>query len=98
MTGGERGSEAGSMNRLDADDLHVRLAGLDDRADSREQAAAADGRDDRLNVRRLLEDLECDRSLARHHVRVVERMDERETVACSDPLRFDARLRQVRAV
>jgi hypothetical protein len=76
--------------RLDADDAHVGLARRDDGADAGEQAAA-DRRDDRLHGRRLLEDLERDRPLARDHVRVVERMDERQAFARGDRLGVGAR-------
>src|SRR5579862_6905666 len=90
--------EAGGVHRFDADYKHIRFARLDDRSDTRKQAAAADRRDDRLNVGCLLEDLECDRSLAGHHLLVVERMDECQTIARRDRLRFGACLRKVRAV
>ena len=62
------------------------------------QAAAADRHDDRFDVRRLLEDLEAHRALTRDHVGVVERMNERETVARGDLARVGARLGQVRTV
>src|SRR4028119_2329533 len=42
------------------------------------RAAAADRHDARLDVRRLLEDLEPDRPLTRDHLRVVEGVDEGE--------------------
>ena len=76
----------------------VGLARLDDGADAGEQAAAADRHDDRLHARRLLEDLERHRALAGHHVRVVERMDEREAVARGERLGLRARVGQVGAV
>ena len=69
-----------------------------DGADAGEQAAAADGHDDRVDVGRLLEDLERHRALAGHHVGVVERMDEREPVALRELPACAARLGQVGAV
>ena len=76
----------------------MRAHRLHDRADAREQSAAADGHDDRLDVGRLLEDLERHRALARDDVRVVERMDEREALARGDRLGVRARLGEVGAV
>ena len=84
--------------RLDADDRYARGLRLDGRADSRDQAAAADRNDDGFDVGRLLEDFEPHRALAGDHVGVVERMDEREALACGDLAGMRARLRQVRAV
>jgi hypothetical protein len=86
------------VHRLDADDANIGLARLDHGADPGEQAAAANRRDDRLHARRLLENLERDRALTRHHLHVVVRVDEREPVARGERFRFDARLREVRAV
>ena len=83
---------------LDADDLDVGRLRLDHRADAGDQAAAADRHDDRFDVGRLLEDLERHRALARDHVRVVERMDEREAVALGELAGVRARLGQVGAV
>ena len=40
------------------------------------EPAAADRDDDRVDVRRVLQDLEADRPLAGDHERVVERVDE----------------------
>ena len=76
----------------------VRLQRLDDRADACEQAAAADRDDHGVEVGRLLDDLEAHRALSRHHVRVVERMDEREAFARGERLGVRARLGEVRAV
>ncbi len=83
---------------LDSNDLDLRRLGLDDRADARDESAAADRHDDGLDLRCLLEDLEGDRALARDHVRIVERVDEREPFALRELARVRARLGQVRAM
>ena len=60
---------------------HLRAQRLDRGADAGDQSAAADRHDDRVEIGRLLQDLERHRALARDHVGVVERMDEGEVVA-----------------
>ena len=63
----------------------LRLRGVDTRvgpkrlhraADAGQQPAAAERRDDRVDVGQILEDLEPDRAVAGNEVVVVERMDE----------------------
>jgi hypothetical protein len=60
----------------DADHLDRRLVRLGHRAHSRDQPAAADRHDQRLDLGRVLEQLERDGALARGHHRVVERVHE----------------------
>ena len=60
---------------LDRDHAPVRRG----RRDPGDEPAAAGRHEDRLHVRRVLDQLERERSLTGHHERVVERMDERPT-------------------
>ena len=69
------GRSAAEPLRLDPD--HADAARRDRRRDPGHEPASADGDDDDVRVGRVLEDLEPDRALARHHERVVERVDER---------------------
>ncbi len=93
--GGQRRAQARRMVGLHADDAHLRPQGLDRGADAGEQPAAADGDDDRVEVRRLLEDFERHRALAGDDVGVVERVQERELVAARDFLRAGARFAEI---
>jgi hypothetical protein len=60
------------VDRLDADDPHRRLDGLHRGSDPRDQAAPADGHDDRIHVRHVFENLQSQRPLPGDHVLVVE--------------------------
>ena len=71
---GERGVECRRQLGLDPD--HASASGSRHR-DSRDEPAAADRHDDRLDVGAVLEDLEPDRSLAGDRERIVEWMHER---------------------
>ena len=62
--------------RLGADDLQVRPQALGVDRDARDEAAAADGDDQRVQERRLLEELDGDGALARDDVGVVGRVHE----------------------
>ncbi len=94
----ECSGEARRTLRLDPDDRDLLRPGLDRRADSRDEAAAADRNHDGFDVGRLFEDFESHRALARDHVDVVEWVDERETVARGDVAGVHARLGQIRSV
>ncbi|CAJ6434725.1 Uncharacterised protein [Burkholderia pseudomallei] len=64
---------------LHADHLDLRAHRLHVRGHARREPAAADRHEDRVNRPLMLaQDLHRDRALARDHVRIVERMDERE--------------------
>jgi hypothetical protein len=74
-----RGQRAGvrrGRSGLHARDLHRRVQIGDGHGDSGRQAAAADGNDDRADLRALLDDLEAERALAGDDVRVLERVDQ----------------------
>ena len=53
--------------------------------DARDEPSAADGDDDRFEVRVLLEELEADRPLPGHHEIVVERVHEDALLGALDP-------------
>ena len=95
---GDGGGQAGGVLGLDADQRDAGLERAHRGADSGEQPAATHRHDDRVDVRRLLEDFQRHRALAGHHVGVVERMDEGEALAVGQQRRVRARLGQVRAV
>ena len=90
--------QAGGRLGLDANDLYARPPCFDHRPDAGDQAAAADGHDNRVDARGLVKNLEGDRSLAGDHVLVVERMNEREAVALGKLPRVGARVGQVGAM
>ena len=76
LPGGERTDHRVGVLDLDADHLDLRADGLDVGGDPRDQTAAADGDEDRLDrPLALAEQLHRDRPLPGDHVRVVERMD-----------------------
>jgi hypothetical protein len=89
------GGQSGGLN---ADDLHVGPGALDRQRDAADEAAAPDGNDERLDLRHLLEDLEPERGLARHHARIVERVDEDEPALGLERARALVGLVVVRAV
>ncbi len=71
------GDETSGVGRLDGDDAHVGAEGFHDGDDTSEEATATDGNDERIEVRRLFEDLERECALAGDDVEIVERMDGR---------------------
>ena len=77
---GERRRVRGGVLGLHPDDAHLATdlgRELGERArDAGDQAAAADRHDDVLDIGDLLEDLEGERSLAGHDIRVIERRDD----------------------
>ena len=76
MPGGQRGRVGRHGLGLDADHADRRVEVLDRHRDAGGEAAAAHGDDDRADLGALLDDLEADRPLAGHDVRVVEGVDE----------------------
>jgi len=92
------GREARRAFGLDTDDHDLGALSLDRRANARDQSAAADRDDDRLDIRCLLEDFEPHRPLTCDHRLIVERMDEREAVARRDFARMRARFGEVGAM
>ena len=76
----------------------VRWPFLERRGNAGNQAAAADSDDDHVDIGQVLEDLEPDRAVAGDHLRVVERVDEREAALVADPLHLGKRFADVRAV
>ena len=70
--------------RLHADDLGSRPQRLDRSGDARDQATAADRAQDEIRVRAVGHDLQADGSLPRDHHAVVERRDDRITMACDE--------------
>ena len=75
----QRVVHAGGVLRLDADDAHLRVERLHVGRDAGDQPAAADRHEDRVERPGVLaQDLHADRALPGDHVRVVERVDERE--------------------
>ena len=79
-TGTGRPASSASAQRgralgLDADDADAERR--DGGRDPRDEPAAADRDDDRVDVGGVLEDLEPDGALPRDHERIVERVDER---------------------
>ena len=85
---------------LHADDPHLGPECLHRDCDARDQAAAADRDDDRVERVRLglVEELEADGALARDDERVVERGDERRAGLVRDALRARERARVVGAL
>ncbi len=73
LHGLDHGGSAGGLNTVHFD---VRVQSLDGVSDTGDEPAAANGHDDRVDVRDLFEDLEADGALARNDVFVVERVDE----------------------
>ena len=67
---------AGGVAGLDAVDLHRGLELLDGIGHAGDEAAAADGHDDRIHIPHLLEDLQADGSLAGDDLVVVKGVDE----------------------
>ena len=96
--GGDGGLHARERRRLHAEDLDARVRLLDGDRDARRHSAAADGDDDRLEVRVLLEELEADRPLAGDDEVVVEGVDEHLVLGGLDLLRAVERFVEVRAV
>ena len=66
---------AGGALRLYADHLTGRLQLFDSFGHAGDQSAAADGGDDHVNVRQLLQDLQTDGALTGHNAVVIERMN-----------------------
>ena len=76
--GRDRARHRVRLDRLHADDLHFGAHALDVRRDARDQAAAADRDEDRVERSLpLAQDLHADRALPGDDVRVVVRMNER---------------------
>ncbi len=70
---------AGGVLRLHSDDADVGIEVLDVHRDPRDEAAAANGDEDRIHIAaRLPQQLHPDRTLARDDIRVVERMHEHQ--------------------
>ena len=55
--------------------MRARPLRLDRRGEARDESAAADGDEDRLDIRKLLENFEAHRALSRHHGRIGEGME-----------------------
>ena len=72
----DRLAQRGRGLRLNRDDAHARRQRLHRGGDSGDEPAAADGHDDRGDVRPLLDHLEADRALAGGRACVLERVDE----------------------
>src|ERR1700704_3145213 len=64
------GRGGGAGFELDRDDPHARRAGLDRRGHAAQQAAAADRDDHRIEIGRVVEDLEPDGPGAGEHDRI----------------------------
>ena len=71
---------------LHADDAHLRPPRLHRQAHATREPAAADGHDDRLDVRPLLQHLEADRALAGDDPLIVERWTKNRSRAAPIPL------------
>ena len=84
--------------RLDAVDRAPRPALLDGRRDAADEPAAPDPDDDDVDVREVLDDLEPERPVAGDHVRIVERVGERQAALVADLLEPGERLADVLAV
>ena len=77
--GGDLAGLAGLIHRghgggLNADDLALGLQALDGEGDAADEAAAADGADDLLDLGQLLQDLQANGALAGHDIVIVEGM------------------------
>ena len=93
----QRGREGRAGGDLHADDLDLRPRRLDRDRDARGQPAAADRHDQLREVGHVLEQLEAERALAGHDVRVVERMHERQPALARALVRGGEALVQRRA-
>ncbi len=71
----ERMTHAGERCRLHADHLDARLHGFRGNGASGDQAPAADGYDECIEVGEILEELQRESSLARDHERIIEWVD-----------------------
>lgn len=87
---GPHGARHGiGVHGLHADHLDRRLQALYVGGDARDQAAASDADEDRVDgAHRLAQDLHADRALSGDDVRVVVGMDEREALAALDSPRL----------
>ncbi|MCY1217762.1 hypothetical protein D9M72_296900 [compost metagenome] len=74
----------GCQRRLGTDDPHRRPGFLDGSGDAGNQAAAAHGDDDGIHILQVLQDLAADGSLAGHHQRIFEGVDDRIAVFLGD--------------
>ena len=72
----QRGDQPGHRRRLHADHADLGVERVHGDRDARREPAAAGRDEDRPHLRALLDDLEPERALACHDVRVVERVDE----------------------
>ena len=93
----QRGRERGAGGDLHADDLDLRPRRLDRDRDPGGQPAAADRHDQLGEIGHVLEQLEPERALAGHDVRVVERMHERQPALARALVRGGEALVQRRA-
>ena len=84
VAGAERLRERGRARRLHADDPDARLPLRRRECDAGDEAAAADGHDERVDVLRVLEELERDGALACDDVVVVERVHVRAPALAGD--------------
>src|SRR5438876_2099456 len=73
----ERGRQGRGGRRFACVDPSPRSFRLDRRRNARAQPTAAERDDDRVGIGQVLEDLQPDRAVPRHHRRIRERMDER---------------------
>jgi hypothetical protein len=98
--GPQRFIHAGRVLGFDTDDLDARIQGLGVRRDAADQAAAADGDEDRIDLIAMLlaQDFHCDRALPRDHVHVVERMHEQQVSLARQLRRVLLRLIEILAV
>jgi hypothetical protein len=80
-TGGERLAHVFARGRLDADDANPGLELGRHRGAPRDQAAATDADQQQVQRPDLIEQLERDRALPRHHERLVVRVDRHEAAS-----------------
>jgi hypothetical protein len=90
--------EAGGVGRLDADHLHFGIEVLDGGRHASNQAAAANGNDDRIQVRHLLDHFQPDRPLAGNDPQVVVAVNVSELLGHGQLVGLGLRLAEAGAV
>ena len=94
----QRGGKAGDVIGFDRDDLRLRPQRFHRQRDARQQAAAADRHDDRVEIRHLFDDLDPHRSLAGDDRRIVVAIDVGEAFLLGDFVRVRFGFAEMRAV